>query len=100
VHPLPFGPPAAGTLGAEAAGIWSFQGRKDQTIVIIARSTDFDAQVRVFGPDGLEIATGRGSSAGTDLSSVRLPLDGTYTLWVTARSGVGSYSVRVIDADK
>ena len=36
---------------------------------------------------------------GTDsLLSVRLPLDGAYTVWVSAQSGGGRYSLRLIEA--
>jgi hypothetical protein len=101
VRPLALGSPTSGNLGAGAAGIWSFAGRKDQTVIVSARSTDFDTVVHVYGPDGLEIANVDDGGDGTDsLAAIRLPLDGTYTLWVTGKYGAGSYTIRVIDADK
>jgi hypothetical protein len=101
VRTLALGPPVSGNLGSDAAGIWSFLGKKDETVILSARSSDFDTQVRLFGPDGLEIPVGRGGTGGGDsLASVRLPLDGAYMIWVTARSGFGAYTIRVIDADR
>jgi len=101
VRALVLGTPSASTLGSGGTGIWSFTGRKDQTVIISARSTDFDTFVQLHGPDGVEIISADDGGEGTDsLTAVRLPVDGTYTLWVTAKSGAGNYSVRVIDADK
>jgi len=101
VKPLPLGVLTKGTIGEGGVGIWSFTGRKDQTIIISARSTDFDTFVRIYGPDGLEIASADDGGEGTDsLLAVRLPLDGTYTIWTSAKSGSGSYTIKVSDADK
>ncbi len=100
VRPLELNTRVEGRVGAGGDEIWSFTGRANQTIILSARSSDFDIQVRVYGPDAAEVAADDDGGEGSDsLLSARLPLDGTYTVWVTAGGGGGgSYSLRVIDA--
>lgn len=87
-----------GAVGTGGSEIWSFTGRAGQTVILSARSPDFDTRVTVYGPDAAEIAADDNGGEGTDsLLSVRLPLDGAYTVWVSAQSGGGRYSLRLID---
>jgi serine protease Do len=88
-----------GRVGTGGEEIWSFEGRAGQVLIVSARSSEFDTRVAVYGPDATEVASDDNNGEGTDsLLSVRLPLDGTYTLWVAAQGGGGSYSLRVIEA--
>lgn len=99
VRPLNVGTRIAGTVGAGGRDIWSFQGHANQTVIVSARSSDFDIRLAVFGPDAAEIAADDDGGEGTDsLLSVRLPLDGTYTVWITAQAGGGQYSLHLIEA--
>lgn len=98
VRPLKMDTKTQGTVGSGGSDIWSFTGKAGQIVIISARSADFDTIVHVFGPDGVEVAGNEESRAGTDsLLSVRLPLEGTYTLWVYSRSGGGKYSIHLIN---
>jgi hypothetical protein len=100
VRPLALGVRTDGDVGSGSEEIWSFTGKAGQTVIISARSSEFDTYVRLFGPDGLETATGDDGGEGTDsLMAVKLPLEGIYTLWVSPKSGAGKYSLRVMDAD-
>ena len=56
--------------------------------------------VTVFGPDAIEVANDDAKREGTDsLVSLHLPLDGVYTLWVSARNAGGKYIIHLVDAD-
>ncbi|MCH8273585.1 MAG: PPC domain-containing protein [Armatimonadetes bacterium] len=89
-----------GTLEEGKNEIWSFTGRKGQTILVSLRSKEFDTSMQIFGPDGKLIARDDDGGAGTDsLLSVRLASDGRYTLWIYGDGGGGQYSVRWIDLD-
>lgn len=100
IRSLTLGERGPGTIGVGGTGIWSLQGKAGQTIVLSVRSRDFDTAVRLFGPDGLEVANNDDSEEGTDsLLSVRLPLDGVYTIWVSGKQGSGQYVVRCLDLD-
>ena len=99
VRPLGMGVRADGTVGRGGSEIWSFKGQAGQTLIISARSADFDIKTALYSPDAAELASDDNGGEGTDsLLSVRLPLDGTYTLWVSAQAGGGKYSVRLIEA--
>ncbi|HYP53635.1 MAG TPA: PPC domain-containing protein [Pyrinomonadaceae bacterium] len=98
VRQLAAGGRVDGAVGRGGSEIWSFAGRAGQTVILSARSPDFDTRVTVYGPDAAEIAADDNGGEGTDsLLSVRLPLDGAYTVWVSAQSGGGRYSLRLID---
>ncbi|HEV2762528.1 MAG TPA: PPC domain-containing protein, partial [Pyrinomonadaceae bacterium] len=99
VRQLPPAGRADGSVGTGGSEIWSFQGRAGQTVILSVRSPDFDTRVNLYGPDAAELAADDNGGEGTDsLLSVRLPLGGTYTVWVSAQSGGGRYSLRLIDA--
>ena len=99
VRPLGTDGRAEGSVGTGGSEIWSFAGKAGQTVIVSARSPDFDTRVHVYGPDAAELAADDNGGEGTDsLLSVRLPLDGTYTVWVSAQSGGGRYSLRLIEA--
>jgi len=101
VRPLSLGVRSEGRLGIGGTEIWTFQGKAGQTIVLSARSADFDISAQLFGPDALEIGSSEDGGEGTDsLISVRLPLDGTYTVWVHGSQGSGRYAVRWMDLDQ
>jgi hypothetical protein len=100
VRALRMGMKTDGNVGNGSEDIWSFTGKAGQTVIISARSGEFDTVVRLFGPDGLEVAAADDGGEGTDsLMAVKLPLEGKYTLWVSPKSGAGKYSLRVIDAE-
>ncbi|MGC4045660.1 MAG: PPC domain-containing protein [Armatimonas sp.] len=91
---------ATGTLVADEPGIWSFTGKAGQTILLSIRSQAFDSEVQLNGPDGTLIVEDDDGGDGTNsLRSVRLPKDGTYTIWVTGKGGKGDYTLRLMDAD-
>lgn len=95
VRPLKLGERGSGTLSADGTEIWSFTGKASQALILSVRSNDFNPWVRVFGPDGVEIS---GEGTGT-LYGLTLPLEGTYTIWVSRRIGAGKYTVRLIEAE-
>jgi hypothetical protein len=98
VRRLAIGAGGEGSVGAGGSEIWSFEGRAGQTVIISARSPDFNIRVALFGPDAAEVASDDDSGEGTDsLLSVRLPIDGTHTVWVTAAGGSGQYSLQLIE---
>ena len=101
VRALSEGVRSEGRIGAGATEIWSFAGRAGQTIILSARSTEFDTHVQLFGPDGLAVAANDDGGDGTDsLVSVRLPIDGAYTAWVYGKQGGGRYAIRWLDLDR
>ncbi|AIE84056.1 PPC domain-containing protein [Fimbriimonas ginsengisoli] len=101
VHPLLENVRGDGTLGSGGVDFWSFSGRAGQTIVLSARSPQFDTVLHLIGPDGSEVAANDDSGDGTDsLITIRLPLSGTYTVRLTGNDGGGQYSIRWIDLDR
>jgi hypothetical protein len=99
VKPTVIGASTAGNVGSGATDIWSFKGKAGQTVILSVRSSDFDTMISVHGPDALEVGRDDDGGEGTDsLLSIRLPLDGTYTVWVTAKSGASKYSLQIIEA--
>lgn len=100
VRPIKIGTRAEGNVGAGTSDIWSFEGKAGQTVILSVRSRDFDTHVVVFGPDAIEIANDDTGLESTDsLLSVRLPLNGRYTVWVSGRAAGGKYIVRLVDGD-
>jgi len=100
VQPIKSGGRSEGNVGTGSADIWSFQGKAGQTVILSVRSHDIDTHVNVFGPDAIEVANDDNRPESTDsLLSVRLPLDGVYTIWVSARDVGGKYVIRLVDGD-
>jgi predicted secreted protein len=98
-RPLALNTRVEGTVGTGGSEIWSFKGSAGQVLIISARSSDFDTRIALYGPDAAEVAADDNGGEGTDsLLSVRLPVDGTYTLWVAAQGGGGAYALRAIEA--
>jgi hypothetical protein len=96
---LAFGARGEGTLGAGGSEVWSFEGHAGTTVIISARSSDFNIRTTLFDPDAAEVAGDDDGGEGTDsLLSARLPVDGNYTIWVTAAVGGGQYSLQLIEA--
>lgn len=99
VKPLTLGTSTDGSIGNGGTQLWSFDGKAGQAIVLSARSTEFDTVIRVVGPDGLEIGVNDDGGDGTDsLLPLTLPLNGTYTVWVTGK-GSGKYKIRWFGLD-
>ncbi len=100
VRAIKLGGRTEGSVGAGSSDIWSFEGKAGQTVILSVRSHDFDTHAVVFGPDAIEIANDDNGRDDTDsLISVRLPLTGVYTLWVSSRNAGGKYVVRLVDAE-
>ena len=83
VHPIKLGERGSGTLSADGTEIWSFTGKANQALILSVRSTDFDTRVRVFGPDGIELASKDQGDSTSTLFGLTLPLEGTYTIWLS-----------------
>lgn len=99
VKALAFDKREQGSIGAGSSEIWAFQGNAGQTVIISVRSADFDVTVSLRGPDGVQIGSDDDGGDGTNsLLSRRLPLKGTYTVWVNAKQGRGSYVLRLMEA--
>lgn len=97
VRTLVIGSKNEGTIGRGGSEIWSFTGKAGDVLIITVRSQEFDTFVSLIGPDAVEVGNNDDGGDSTDsLLSVRLPLSGTYTIWVSSRSGGGKYSVRLI----
>ncbi|HLJ54197.1 MAG TPA: hypothetical protein VKT77_04105 [Chthonomonadaceae bacterium] len=87
-------------VGAGASDVWSFEGRSGQTLILSVRSHDFNTRAIVYGPDAIEIANDEMGHDGTDsLISVRLPLNGLYTIWISSRDAGGKYVLKLVDAE-
>lgn len=99
VRPLKLGERGIGTLSAEGTEIWSFTGKPSQALILSVRSPDFDTSVRIFGPDGIELAARDQGDSTSTLFGLTFPLEGTYTIWVSSKSGAGKYTLRLIEAD-
>jgi hypothetical protein len=98
-RPLAFDARGEGAVGAGGSEVWSFRGQVGQTIILSARSPDFNIRAALFGPDAAEVASDDDGGEGTDsLLSARLPVDGTYTIWVTSAAGGGRYTIQLIEA--
>jgi YD repeat-containing protein len=114
--PILFDTPTAGQLSTSGqVDNWTFFGRANQTVTIIANtgsqgsltplqpSLNF-AQVQLVDPSGTILATASNSQSGTDagLFGVQLPTDGTYTIKVqagpTAPGSTGYYLLTNWDA--
>jgi hypothetical protein len=99
-RPLQIGSRTEGKLGAGNSDVWSFRGKAGQVVILSIRSQEFDPRATIFGPDTIEVANDAPTRDGTDsLLSIRLPLDGVYTVWIAARGGGGKYIIHLVDAD-
>jgi hypothetical protein len=99
-RPLAIGGRIEGNLGTGSSDVWSVRGKAGQTVILSVRSQDFDPHTVVFGPDAIEVASDASNREGTDsLLSIHLPLDGVYTIWISARNAGGKYIIHLVDAD-
>jgi hypothetical protein len=99
VRTLAIGGRGEGTLGAGGSEVWSFEGHAGQTVILSARSPDFNIRIALIGPDATEIASDDDGGEGTDsLLSARLPIDGAFTIWITSTAGGGRYSLQLIES--
>ncbi len=100
VRPLKLGEKSGSSVSTGMNDIWAFTGRAGQAILLSVRSTEFDTSVRLFGPDGREVASDNDSGDDTNsLLSTKLAVAGTYTVWVSPNQGSGKYWVRLLDAE-
>jgi hypothetical protein len=97
VRPLTIGARGEGTVGAGGVEVWSFEGRAGQTVILSARSSDFEPSLAIHGPDASEIASDTDGQADSLLSSA-LPVGGRYTVWVRTAAGGGRYSLQLFDS--
>ena len=89
---------AEGTLASSNAGHWTFDGIGGQTLIVEARSDDFDTVIQLTSPTGDEIAwNDDGDQGSTDSRLVAtLPESGKYRVTVTAFDDrQGDYEVAV-----
>ncbi|HLK58643.1 MAG TPA: PPC domain-containing protein [Chthonomonadaceae bacterium] len=99
-RPIQIGARVEENLGTGSSDIWSFRGKAGQAVILSVRSQDFGSRVTVFGPDAIEVASDESGREGDNcLFSIRLPLDGVYTIWVSAPSAGGKYVIHLVDAD-
>ena len=99
-RPLPIGGRIEANLGTGSSDVWSFRGKAGQTVILSVRPQDFDPHATVFGPDAIEVASDASNREGTDsLLSIHLPLDGVYSIWISARGAGGKYIIHLVDAD-
>lgn len=68
---------------------YTFEGEAGQLVTITQVSDDFDSFLRLFGPDGDELASDDdgGGSLNSQISSFALPANGTYTISAESLSG-------------
>lgn len=92
---LDMGPAKTPTIGAKAIQVWTFQGKSGQTAILNVTSKTARLMVTVFGPRGEEMRY----HTYDPISILKLPDDGTYTVWIQADAGSGEYRIRLIDAD-
>jgi hypothetical protein len=89
-----------GTLEASGTQIFSFTGKPGQALLLSARSTEFDTLVRVYGPDGQLLGSDDDSGGSSNSLLAFSPTrEGMYTIWVSAKSMGGKYTLRLIEAD-
>lgn len=100
VRPITVGGRLEGTLETSGTQILSFTAKPGQALLLSARSTDLDTIVRVYGPNGQLLATDDDSGGGSNSLLAFTPVrEGTYTIWVSAKSVGGKYTLRLIEAD-
>ena len=76
-------------------------GKANLDLLIFTASDDLETGLTLYDPDGIALASNWGSGVHRGaLISTRLPRDGRYTLAVTGRRGIGSYTLRVINPMK
>ena len=85
-------------LGPGGRDLWSFAGRRGQSVFASVRSSQLDAVVEVLAPSGASLGRDDDGGVGSDcLLAVELPEDGRYTVLVTSKVGEGEYQLRLID---
>lgn len=98
--PITVGGRSEGNLGAGSSDVWSVRGKAGQTVILSVRSQEFDPHATVYGPDAIEVASDASNREGGDsLLSIHLPLNGVYTIWISARGAGGKYILHLVDAD-
>lgn len=79
---------------------YSFQGVREQRLIITLVSDEFDTYLKLIGPDGEEVARNDDVSESSNDSYISTSLveDGTYTVWANAydQTGSGRYSLSVL----
>jgi hypothetical protein len=89
-----------GQLGPQGQALWSFVGRKEQTVIVSVTGSSIEPVVEVLSPSGALLGrNGHGGAGIGALLAVRLPEDGRHTLRITAESGQGEYRLRLIDGE-
>ena len=79
---------------------WSFEGKKDQAIIVNVHSKTLDPKTVLFDPSGTALISDDDSGIGSDsLFAVKLPKTGRYTIFITAQKGKGDYTLRLINGD-
>jgi len=76
--------------------VYEFQGQAGQNVVIEMKSQQVDPYIVLFDPQGRQIADDDDSGGGKNaLIRTRLPLSGTYTLYVNSYEAgkIGSYTL-------
>lgn len=85
-------------LGPGGRDLWSFAGRRGQSVFVSVHSSQLDPVVEVLGPSGASLGRDDDGGVGSDsLLAVELPEDGRYTVVVTSKVGEGEYQLRLID---
>ncbi len=82
--------------------VYEFQGQAGQNIVIEMNSQQIDPYMVLFDPQGRQIADDDDSGGGKNaLIRTRLPLTGTYTLYVNSYEAgkIGSYTLAIRSAN-
>lgn len=80
--------------------VYTFTGAAGQYVNVMSSrvSGDVDPVLTLFGPEGLPLALDDNSGGGTaaQLTNVRLPEDGLYSIQVGAKNFTGSYQVSLL----
>ncbi len=98
ILPLRVGERGRGTLTAGTSELWTLDGRKDQLLLLTARSKECDVALRVLDREGVEIAADDNSGLDTDsLVALRFPHDGACTVQVSSQRGNGAYILRAVE---
>ncbi|MDO8628907.1 MAG: hypothetical protein Q7R41_00290, partial [Phycisphaerales bacterium] len=77
---------------------FQFSGSVDDVVMVMYLGPAITRRLQLYAPNGSLLATS-GGGAGTSLSDIRLPLDGSYRLAVEAQDGqtTGSFSVSLTE---
>ena len=98
VKELKPGVPNQGVLVPGGMDIWNFNAVAGKAFFLSVASGVFDTEVQVFDPTGVELIRDDNSGIGTDsLAAVKVEQDGTFTVWISSRSGSGAYTLRLLE---